>query len=410
MAVYTGARKTGELEIARASARTPRKGQKLTAVASKLPQVGTTIFTVMSQLALDHDAINLSQGFPDFSAPTELLERVSYHLNAGHNQYAPMAGAPELLRQIGIKVNRTYHRQVDTDSEITVTSGGTEALFSAVQAFVTPGQQVIVFDPAYDSYEPAVTLAGGKTVHLPLVTPAFSVDWDRVRDAINPKTRMIILNSPHNPTGAVLSAEDLNILAELVRDTSIILLSDEVYEHIIFDGHTHHTLLKHDELAQRSLVVSSFGKTYHATGWKVGYCIAPAQLMVEFRRVHQFVQFCVVTPIQLALADYLHSAPQHYLQLHNFYQKKRNLFCQLMASSRLSFTPSAGTYFQLMDYSALTNENDVNYTRRLTTEVGVATIPISVFYESPPEQRLLRFCFAKHDSTLERAAEILCEI
>ena len=382
----------------------------MTAVASKLPQVGTTIFTVMSQLALDHDAINLSQGFPDFSAPTELLERVSYHLNAGHNQYAPMAGAPELLRQIGIKVNRTYHRQVDTDSEITVTSGGTEALFSAVQAFVTPGQQVIVFDPAYDSYEPAVTLAGGKTVHLPLVTPAFSVDWDRARDAINPKTRMIILNSPHNPTGAVLSAEDLNILAELVRDTSIILLSDEVYEHIIFDGHTHQTLLKHDELAQRSLVVSSFGKTYHATGWKVGYCIAPAQLMVEFRRVHQFVQFCVVTPIQLALADYLHSAPQHYLQLHNFYQEKRNLFCRLMASSRLSFTPSAGTYFQLMDYSALTNENDVNYTRRLTTEVGVATIPISVFYESPPEQRLLRFCFAKHDSTLERAAEILCEI
>ena len=382
----------------------------MTAVASKLPQVGTTIFTVMSQLALDHDAINLSQGFPDFSAPTELLERVSYHLNAGHNQYAPMAGAPELLRQIGIKVNRTYHRQVDTDSEITVTSGGTEALFSAVQAFVAPGQQVIVFDPAYDSYEPAVTLAGGKTVHLPLVTPAFSVDWDRVRDAINPKTRMIILNSPHNPTGAVLSAEDLNILAELVRDTSIILLSDEVYEHIIFDGHTHQTLLKHDELAQRSLVVSSFGKTYHATGWKVGYCIAPAQLMVEFRRVHQFVQFCVVTPIQLALADYLHSAPQHYLQLHNFYQEKRNLFCRLMASSRLSFTPSAGTYFQLMDYSALTNENDVNYTRRLTTEVGVATIPISVFYESPPEQRLLRFCFAKHDSTLERAAEILCEI
>jgi methionine aminotransferase len=364
----------------------------------------------MSQLALDHDAINLSQGFPDFSAPTELLERVSYHLSAGHNQYAPMAGAPELLTQIGIKVNRTYHRQVDTDSEVTVTSGGTEALFSAVQAFVNPGQQVIVFDPAYDSYEPAVTLAGGKTIHLPLVAPAFSVDWDRVQDAINPQTRMIILNSPHNPTGAVLSAEDLNILAELVRDTSIILLSDEVYEHIIFDGHTHQTLLNHDELAQRSLVVSSFGKTYHATGWKVGYCIAPAQLMVEFRRVHQFVQFCVVTPIQLALADYLDSAPEHYMQLHDFYQEKRNLFCRLMASSRLSFTPSAGTYFQLMDYSALTDENDVNYTRRLTTEVGVAAIPISVFYESPPKQRLLRFCFAKEDSTLERAAEILCEI
>lgn len=382
----------------------------MTAVASKLPQVGTTIFTVMSQLALDHDAINLSQGFPDFSAPTELLERVSYHLSAGHNQYAPMAGAPELLRQIGIKVNRTYHRQVDANSEITVTSGGTEALFSAVQAFVNPGQQVIVFDPAYDSYEPAVTLAGGKTVHLPLVTPEFSVDWDRVRDAINPKTRMIILNSPHNPTGAVLSAEDLNILAELVRDTSIILLSDEVYEHIIFDGHTHQTLLKHDELAQRSLVVSSFGKTYHATGWKVGYCIAPAELMVEFRRVHQFIQFCVVTPIQLALADYLELAPEHYMQLHDFYQKKRDIFCRLMASSRLSFTPSAGTYFQLMDYSALTDESDVNFTRRLTTEVGVAAIPISVFYESPPKQRLLRFCFAKDDSTLERAAEILCGI
>ncbi len=215
----------------------------------------------MSQLALDHDAINLSQGFPDFSAPTELLERVSYHLGAGHNQYAPMAGVPELRRQIGIKVDRTYHRRVNTDSEVTVTSGGTEALFSAIQAFVNPGEQVIVFDPAYDSYDPAVTLAGGKTVHLPLVAPAFSVDWDRVRDAINHKTRMIILNSPHNPTGAVLSAEDLNILAELLRDTSVILLSDEVYEHIIFDDQVHQTLLRHDELAQRSLVVSSFGKT-----------------------------------------------------------------------------------------------------------------------------------------------------
>ena len=379
-------------------------------VASKLPKVGTTIFTIMSQLALDHDAINLSQGFPDFSAPTELLERVSYHLGASHNQYAPMAGAPELRKQIGIKVDRTYRRRVDTDSEVTVTSGGTEALFSAIQAFVNPGEQVIVFDPAYDSYDPAVTLAGGETVHLPLVAPAFSVDWDQVRDAINTKTRMIILNSPHNPTGAVLSAEDLNTLAELLRDTSVILLSDEVYEHITFDDRVHQTLLKHDELAQRSLVVSSFGKTYHATGWKVGYCIAPAPLMAEFRRVHQFVQFCVVTPIQLALADYLDSAPEHYLQLHDFYQKKRDAFCRLMEPSRFSFTPSAGTYFQLMDYSDLTDESDVDYTRRLTTEVGVAAIPISVFYETPPEQRLLRFCFAKDDSTLERAAEILCAI
>ena len=379
-------------------------------ITSKLPYVGTTIFTVMSQLAADHKAINLSQGFPDFSAPKKLLDRVTHHLGAGHNQYAPMAGIPELREQIAIKVRDCYGRTVDPETEITVTSGATEALFSAVQAFVNPGDQVIVFDPAYDSYEPAVTLAGGETVHLPLLEPAFNIDWDQLRDAISPKTRLIILNSPHNPTGAVLSADDIDSLAELVRDTQIVLLSDEVYEHIIFDGREHQTLLRHDELAQRSVVVSSFGKTYHATGWKVGYSLAPAGLMAEFRRIHQFVQFCVVSPIQFALADYLASSPEHYSQLPDFYEKKRDTFCQLMSASRFSFTPSSGTYFQLMDYSELTNEKDTDYARRLTIEAGVAAIPVSVFYESPPDQHLLRFCFAKGDSTLEQAAEVLCEL
>ena len=380
------------------------------AVQSKLPDVGTTIFTVMSQLATDHGAINLSQGFPDFPAPAGLLDRVSHHLRAGHNQYAPMGGLPALRAQIAHKTLALYGRSVDPDSEVTVTSGATEALFCAIEAVVQPGDEVLCLDPAYDSYDPAIRLAGGHAVHIPLRQPEFSVDWDRVQSAITPRTRLLILNSPHNPTGAVLSAADMAVLTELVRGTRLLLLGDEVYEHIIFDGRRHESLLRYPELAERSLVVSSFGKTYHATGWKIGYCVAPAALSREFRRVHQFVQFCVVTPMQWALADFLESDPGHYLDLPAFYQVKRDQFCALLQPSRFRFTPSAGTYFQLLDYGAITGEPDVDYAQRLTREAGVACIPVSVFCAEPLTIPRLRFCFAKDPATLERAAEILCRI
>jgi methionine aminotransferase len=379
-------------------------------IKSKLPQVGTTIFTVMSQLATECGAINLSQGYPDFSAPAELLDLVARHLQIGHNQYAPMAGLPELREQIALKTERLYGRKTDPESEVTVTSGATEALFSAIEAFVHQGQEVIVFDPAYDSYEPAIRLAGGHPVHIPMLAPDFRIDWNRVADAINKNTRMIILNTPHNPTGTLLTDEDIQTLSELTRETDILVLGDEVYEHMIFDQRVHASLLRFPLLSQRSLVISSFGKTYHATGWKIGYCIASPELTVEFRKVHQFVQFCVVTPLQYALADFLVSHPEHYLQLPEFYEQKRDRFCELLNPSRFKLKPSAGTYFQLADYSSITSEPDVEYSQRLTREAGVACIPVSVFYESPPEQQLLRFCFAKDTETLERAAEILCKI
>ncbi|MCK6371662.1 MAG: methionine aminotransferase [Gammaproteobacteria bacterium] len=372
---------------------------------SKLPEVGTTIFTVMSKLAADCGAINLSQGFPDFSAPAELLERVSHHLRAGHNQYAPMAGVAALREQLAEQI---AFRLVE--GEVTVTSGATEALFCAIQAFAHPGDEVMIFDPAYDAYEPAARLAGARAVHVPLTPPAFGIDWQRVRDSLTARTRVIVLNSPHNPTGAVLDAADLEALAAIVRDRPIVLVSDEVYEHIIFDGRRHESLLRHAELAERALVISSFGKTYHATGWKIGYCVAPAPLMGEFRKVHQFVQFCVVTPMQLALADFMDSTPEHYLDLPAFYQAKRDLFCELLAPSRFRFTPSPGTYFQLVDYGAISPEPDVDFARRLTRETGVAAIPISVFCQQPPTRRWLRFCFAKEARTLERAAQLLCRL
>jgi len=377
---------------------------------SKLPNVGTTIFTVMSQLAKEHGAINLSQGFPDFDPPQRLKDLVSEYMNKGANQYAPMAGVLELREQIAVKTERLYGHSVDPEREATVTVGATEALFSAIQAFVHRGDEVIMFDPAYDSYDPAVTLAGGTSVHIPLQTPDFRIDWQRLDEAISDKTALILLNSPHNPTGAVLSSADLDRLAEAVRDTRIVILSDEVYEHIIFDGEAHQSVLRHAELAGRSLVVSSFGKTYHATGWKIGYCIAPPALTVEFRKVHQFVPFTVVTPMQYAFADYLKEAPQHYLDLPDFYQEKRDRFCQLVEPSKFRFKPSRGTYFQLLDYSELSDMADVDYANRLTREIGVASIPISVFCEQMSPGHHLRFCFAKDDRTLEQAAERLCEI
>ncbi|MEC9375342.1 MAG: methionine aminotransferase [Pseudomonadota bacterium] len=382
----------------------------MTDIESKLPNVGTTIFTVMSQLAVEKDAINLAQGFPDFSAPKDLLDRINYHMQSGKNQYAPMAGVIELREKIAAKVSESYGCSFNPTNEITVTSGATEALFSAITAFIHPGDEVIVFDPAYDSYEPAIRLSGGRTIHLPLNGKDFSVDWNQVADSIHPSTKMIILNSPHNPTGSILSAEDINSLKQIVENTDIILLSDEVYEHIIFDGRQHQSLLLHDDLRERSIGVYSFGKTFHATGWKVGYCVADEKLMKEFRRVHQFVQFCVVTPIQMGLADFLSSNPEHYKELGHFYEPKRDYFIELMQDSDFIMEASAGTYFQLADYSKISNKKDTEFAKWLTIEKGVAAIPISVFYESPPEQKIVRFCFAKNNPTLERAARKLCEI
>jgi methionine aminotransferase len=379
-------------------------------INSKLPQVGTTIFTVIGELANCHQAINLGQGFPDFSAPQGLLDRVDFHIQQGHNQYAPMAGVASLREAIATKIGQRYDRQVSSDLEVTVTPGATEAIYCAITACISSGDEVIVFDPAYDSYEPAIELSGGRAIHLPLLPPEFKIDWQRVKDTINPKTRMIILNSPHNPTGATLSAEDLTTLAALVRDTDILLLSDEVYEHLVFDGETHQSLLLHEELAARAFVVFSFGKTYHVTGWKTGYCIAPAVLMAEFRKVHQYVTFVAVTPIQLALADFMRDCPEHYQQLPTFYQHKRDLFCEQMADSRFQFTPAAGTFFQLMDYSEISDLDDRAMAEWLTRDKGVAAIPVSVFYKEPPDTKYVRFCFAKEDETLIKAAELLCRI
>jgi methionine aminotransferase len=381
---------------------------------SKLPDVGTTIFTVMSALAQECEAINLSQGFPSFDPDPELLRLIDHYLHAGANQYAPMPGVPSLRRAIAAKVLRLYGRQVDEGTEVTVCNGATEGLFSAIQALVRPGDEVIVFDPAYDSYEPAVTLAGGRTRHIPLAVSgadtAFGIDWERLADTLSSKTRLILLNFPQNPTGAVLSAVDLDLLADTIRDTETYLLSDEVYEHIIFDGVAHQSLLRHDELWRRSLVMSSFGKTYHATGWKVGYCVAPPELTAEFRKVHQFTCFAVVTPIQHAIADFMEKTPQHYAELPAFYEAKRDRFCELVKKSRFHFKPAAGTFFQILDYSGITDEPDVEYARRLTREIGVASIPVSVFCEQPPPGHKLRFCFAKDDATLEEAAGRLCRL
>lgn len=381
------------------------------AIRSKLPGVGTTIFSVMSQAALEHGAINLSQGFPDFAVPERLGELLSAAVRAGHNQYAPLMGVTTLREAIASKVHLLYGCRVDANTEITVTSGATEALFAAITAVVHHGNEVIVFDPAYDAYEPAVNLAGGCVRHLPLSPPEFRVDWDRVRESLTARTRLIILNSPHNPTGAVFGPTDLDALVEITRDKEVLLLGDEVYEHILFDRRQHQSLLRRPELAARSFVVSSFGKTYHCTGWKVGYCIAPPALTSELRKVHQYLTFSTMTPAQIALAQFMTEQPEHHQTLPAFYQAKRDRFCELLQQSRFRFTPTRGTYFQLLDYSDLSDKTDNDYANHLTAQAGVASIPISVFYQHPPpRQRLLRFCFAKQDHTLERAGERLCAI
>lgn len=380
-------------------------------ISSKLPDVGTTIFTVMSQLANDTGAINLAQGFPSFNPPKGLTDRIVHHLRNGANQYAPMTGVPALRAAIAEKTQRLQRRHVDMDNEITICCGATEGLFSAVHAIVHAGDEVIIFDPAYDSYEPAIALAGGKTRRLPLAIDSngfdFAIDWQRLEDTVNDQTRLIILNFPHNPTGAILQRTDLDRLAAIVRDTDCYLLSDEVYEHIVFDDEAHCSLLCHDELWERTLVVSSFGKTFHATGWKVGYCIAPKNLSDEFRKVHQFNTFSINTPVQHALADFLASDPNFYAELPAFYQAKRDFFCELLQDSRFRLQPARSTFFQILDYSEISDTNDLQLARRWTEDKGVASIPLTVFCEQPFTGTRLRFCFAKDDAILEAAAEIL---
>ena len=378
---------------------------------SKLPDIGTTIFTVMSKMAADYGAINLSQGFPDFDCPDRLRELVAEHLNGRKNQYPPMAGILPLREEIAAKVHTLYGAQVCPENEVTVTSGATEAIFDAIQATVGRGDEVILFDPAYDCYDPAIRLAGAVPVRLPLTSPAYEIDFEALASAITPRTRMVMINSPHNPCGSVLTREALDKLAATIRGHDIVVLSDEVYEHMVFDGQGHASVLGHDELRDKSFAVFSFGKTYHATGWKLAYCIAPAGFTAEFRKVHQFVTFTSVSFLQYALADYMRECPQHANELSNFYQAKRDRFCELLAPSRFRFTPSAGTYFQLADYSALSDEDDMSFVTRLTREHGVAAIPLSPFFASPqPESRIIRFCFCKEDATLAAAAERLCAL
>ena len=375
------------------------------ALTTKLPRVGTTIFTTMSQLAAEHSAVNLGQGFPDFEVPEFLLEALARAMREGHNQYAPMAGVPALREAIAEKVAVLYGARVDAGSDITVTSGATEAIFCVVQAAVRAGDEVIVLDPCYDSYEPAIELAGARAVHVPLVEPDFHVDWQRVREAITPRTRMLIVNSPNNPSGSVFSAADLDALAAVLRDTRVLLLSDEVYEHIVFDGAAHQSVLRHAELAARSFVVSSFGKTYHCTGWKLGYCIAPPGLSAEFRKVHQYVTFCSFNPAQHALARMMREHPEHHRDLPAFYQGKRDRFRALLADTPFRLLPVAGAYFQLADYSAISDLDDLAFCRWLTVEQGVTAIPLSPFHaQPPPDQRMVRFCFAKSDATQQAAA------
>jgi methionine aminotransferase len=378
-------------------------------IRSKLPNVGTTIFTVMSGLAKEYGAINLSQGFPDFNIPDRLSQLVTKHMLKGHNQYAPMQGLVELREAIALKVEELYSASYDPQEEITITAGATQAIFTAIMALVREGDEVIVLEPAYDCYVPAIELAGGKAIYVPMEPQGDLIDWERVKRLVNQRTRMIIINTPNNPTGRILNAQDMVKLQKLTEGTDIIVLSDEVYEHIVFDGYEHQSVARYPKLADRSIVVSSFGKTYHCTGWKVGHVLAPKELTKEFRRTHQFNVFSVNTPIQYALAEFL-SEKDHYLQLGAFYKEKRNHFLNLLQGSRFKIRPSEGTYFQLLDYAAISDEKDTEFAKRLTKEKGVAGIPLSVFYHKPTDGTYLRFCFAKEEETLKRAAEILTRL
>jgi len=376
---------------------------------SRLPEVGTSIFSVMSKMALEEGAINLSQGFPDFTIDDNLINMVHRYMLEGNNQYAPMPGTTALRNVLKDIIRETYGHSVDPETEITVTAGATEALFSVIAAFVSAGDEVIVFDPSYDSYDPAIRLNGGIPVHINLMYPSFSIDWDLVRSRITPRTRMIMINTPHNPCGSVLSADDMQTLQNLAEQHNLLVLSDEVYERLVYDGVEHQSVLRFPALAARSLAVFSFGKTFHATGWKVGYLVGPEQLMREVRKTHQFIVFSVNTPVQLALADYLHDSG-HYRRLGSFYQQKRDFFLKQLQSSAFEPLPSYGSYFQLLSYRKLSDKTDVEVAEALTRKFKVAAIPVSVFYKDKTDNRLLRFCFAKKEETLEKAGAILREV
>jgi methionine transaminase len=375
-------------------------------IQSRLPDVGTSIFTIMSKMALDHGAINLSQGFPDFSIDKKIVELVNQFMLADYNQYAPMPGTPALRSIISEVLLRSFNCKRDADSEITITSGATEAIYAVIAAFIAPGDEVIVFDPSYDSYNPVIRLNGGVPVHINLEYPDFSVDWDRVQSKISARTKMIVINTPHNPSGSVLTESDMRELESIVVKHNILVLSDEAYERLIFDGNVHQSVLRYPGLSAQSLAVFSFGKTFHATGWKMGYVTAPGYLMEEIRKTHQFIVFSVNTPIQLALAEYL-KVPEHYESLGRFYQKKRDFFLERMKGS--SFVPLAckGSYFQILSYENISKKDEIEMAEELTTKFKVASIPVSVFYQDRTDHKTLRFCFAKKEETLEKACNIL---
>lgn len=374
---------------------------------SKLPGAPTSIFAVMSGLAREHNAINLSQGFPDFDLSPELIELMDKNMRQGNNQYAPMPGVEPLREEISVKIKRDYGKFYNPETEINITAGATQALFTAFNTFVFPGDEVIVIEPAYDSYIPSIILNGGKPVPIPL-TENFRYDWDQIRSAITPKTRMIVINSPHNPLGTIFHEEDITALTEITRGTDILILSDEVYEHIIFDGKTHLSMAKYPELADRSLVISSFGKTFHATGWKVGYIAGPAKYIAEFRKIHQFTVFAVNTPAQMSYSEFLKN-PENYLYLNEFYQNKRDFLNSFFTNTKLKFTPAEGTYFQIFDYSEYSDEDDFTFSKRLTAQAGTAVIPLSPFYTVDYSGKKIRVCFAKKNEILKEGAERVLE-
>jgi methionine transaminase len=378
-------------------------------IRSKLPNINTSIFTVMTELATKHNALNLSQGFPDFNPPDELISLVDRYIRKGLNQYAPMQGLMTLREKIAQKTQDIYGHSFDPDTEITITSGATEAIFSSISAFVQEGDEVIIFEPAYDSYAPIIKINGGNPVYVAVKLPDYKIDWEEVNKMVNARTRMVIINSPHNPSGSILSAEGMEKLNKLVAGTNIIVLSDEVYEHLIFDGLSHESVIKYTNLKERAIVVSSFGKTYNATGWKIGYCMASSNIMKEIRKIHQFNVFAVNTPIQHAIADFIDNKDV-YLEVKDFYQQKRDEFLNLVKGSRFTFTPSQGTYFQLLSYKDINDEKDTVFANKLIEEYGIASVPVSSFYHDLLDAKVLRFCFAKSSETLKKAAEILHKI
>lgn len=375
-------------------------------ITSRLPDVGTSIFSIMSKLALEHNAINLSQGFPDFNVSEKLIDLIHQRMKEGHNQYAPMPGVQSLRKIIAEVIAKTYQRTTNPETEITITDGGTEALFSVIAALIGQGDEVIVFDPAYDSYNPAIRLNGGVPIHINLSPPAFTIDWQEVRSKITPRTKMIMVNTPHNPSGSILGETDLKELEKIALEHGIIVLSDEVYERIIFEGNAHQSVLRYPALASQSVVVFSFGKTFHATGWKIGYAVASVALTKEIRKAHQFITFSTNTPIQLALAEYM-TDPENYLHLGSFYQQKRDFFLNQIKGSSFEPLPCFGSYFQLLSYRSISRKPDVEMAEWLTSDQKLAAIPVSAFYKDKTDNKLLRFCFAKREDTLEKAGQIL---